>query len=38
VIGAILFATGRSRMRTVNPKPERTVDTVKQIPDAVKGR
>src|SRR4051794_10173603 len=36
VIGAVLFATGRSRLRTVNPKPERTVDTVQRIPGALK--
>ncbi|MDQ2748517.1 MAG: phage holin family protein [Pseudonocardiales bacterium] len=38
VIGAILYTTGRSTLRTVNPKPERTVDTVKQVPDALKGQ
>lgn len=38
IIGAVLFATGRSKLRTVNPTPERTVDTVKQVPDALKGR
>jgi hypothetical protein len=37
VIGAVLFVTGRSTMRTVNPKPERTVDTVKEVPGALKG-
>jgi hypothetical protein len=37
VIAAVLFVTGRSTLRTVNPKPERTVDTVKQVPDALKG-
>jgi hypothetical protein len=37
VIGAILFVTGRSTLRTVHPKPERTVDTARQIPDALKG-
>ena len=36
VIGAVLFVTGRSTMRTVNPKPERTVDTVQRIPGALK--
>jgi Putative Actinobacterial Holin-X, holin superfamily III len=35
VIGAVLYATGRSEMRNVNPKPERTVDTVKQVPHAL---
>ena len=36
VIGAVLFVTGRGEMRTVNPKPERTVETVKQAPSAFK--
>lgn len=37
-IGAVLYVTGRSTLRTVNPKPERTVDTVKQVPEALKGQ
>jgi hypothetical protein len=38
VIGGVLYAVGRGRMRQVHPKPERTVETVKQVPDALKGR
>jgi hypothetical protein len=38
VIAAVLYAKGRSTMRTVNPKPERTVDTVKEVPSALKGQ
>ncbi|MFN2561953.1 MAG: phage holin family protein [Jatrophihabitans sp.] len=38
VIAAVLFASGRKTMRTVNPKPERTVETVSEIPGALKGR
>jgi hypothetical protein len=38
VIGAVLYVVGRAKMRTVKPKPERTVETTKQIPDALKGR
>jgi hypothetical protein len=38
VIAAVLFASGRKTMRTVNPKPERTVETVQEIPGALKGR
>jgi hypothetical protein len=38
VIAAVLFSIGRKRMRDVNPKPERTVQTLKEIPDALKGR
>lgn len=38
VIGAVLAVMGRKRMRTVNPKPQRTVDTLHEVPDALKGR
>jgi hypothetical protein len=38
VIGIVLFAGGRGQMRRVNPKPERTVETVKELPDALKGQ
>ncbi len=36
VIGAVLFVTGRQRMREVNPKPERTTETIKELPDTLK--
>ncbi len=36
VIGAVLFVVGRSQLRKVNPKPERTVDTVREVPTALK--
>jgi putative superfamily III holin-X len=36
VIGAVLFALGRKRMSEVNPKPERTVETVSEVPGALK--
>jgi hypothetical protein len=38
VAAAVLAVVGRARMRTVNPKPERTVQTLQQVPDALKGR
>lgn len=38
VIGAVLFVVGRRRIREVNPKPERTAETVRELPDALKGR
>lgn len=38
VIAAVLASVGRKRLRAVNPKPERTIQTVKEIPDALKGR
>ncbi len=30
VVGAVLFVMGRARMRTVSPKPEQTVQTLKE--------
>ncbi len=36
VVGAVLFVLGRQRMREVNPKPERTVETVSEVPGALK--
>ena len=36
VIGAVAFVMGRKKFREVNPKPERTVDTLQQVPDALK--
>jgi predicted butyrate kinase (DUF1464 family) len=38
VIGAVLAVTGRKKLSSVNPKPERTVQTLKEVPDALKGR
>jgi hypothetical protein len=35
VIGVVLYSVGRSEMRKVNPAPERTVDTIKQVPQAL---
>ena len=36
-IGAVLFVQGRQRMREVNPVPERTAETVKELPETLKG-
>ncbi len=36
IAAAVLFVIGRNKMQEVNPKPERTVDTLKQAPDALK--
>ncbi|HEX6340102.1 phage holin family protein [Umezawaea sp.] len=30
IAGAVLFSAGRSRLKTVSPKPERTIDTLKE--------
>ena len=37
VVGAVLFAVGKARLKRVHPKPERTVQTLKEVPDALKG-
>jgi hypothetical protein len=37
VVGAVLYGTGKQKLREVNPTPERTVDTLKNVPDALKG-
>lgn len=36
-IAAALFVTGRAKLREVNPKPERTAETLGHVPDALKG-
>ena len=37
IVAAVLYANGRRKLREVNPTPERTVDTLKNVPDALKG-
>jgi hypothetical protein len=37
VIGAVTFVVGRRQLKEVNPKPEQTVETVKELPDTLKG-
>jgi hypothetical protein len=36
IVGAVAFAMGRKKFQEVNPKPERTVDTLSQVPGALK--
>jgi Putative Actinobacterial Holin-X, holin superfamily III len=38
VIGAVLYVAGRQRLHEIRPKPERTVDTLKELPDALNSR
>lgn len=38
VIAGVLFVVGRGQLKKVNPKPERTVETVKEVPGALKPR
>jgi hypothetical protein len=36
VIGFVAYTMGRKALKSVNPKPERTVDTLQQVPGALK--
>ncbi len=36
IVAAVTYAMGRKKFREVNPKPERTVDTLSQVPSALK--
>lgn len=38
VAAAVLYTVGRQRLRQVRPTPEQTVDTLKEVPDALRGR
>ncbi|HET8642305.1 MAG TPA: phage holin family protein [Pseudonocardiaceae bacterium] len=38
IAAAALYSVGRKRMREVQPKPQQTVDTLKEVPDALRGR
>lgn len=35
IAAAVLFVTGRGQLRKVHPKPERTVETLGQVPEAL---
>jgi hypothetical protein len=36
VVGAVTFSMGRKKFKEVHPKPERTIDTLSQVPGALK--
>ena len=38
IAAAVLASMGRKKMRDVHPKPEKTIETLKEVPDALKGR
>jgi Putative Actinobacterial Holin-X, holin superfamily III len=38
LIAAVLYSVGRQRLREVRPRPQQTVDTLKEVPDALRGR
>jgi hypothetical protein len=33
----VAFVVGRRQIKDVNPKPEQTIETVKELPDTLKG-
>jgi hypothetical protein len=37
IVGAVLYASGRRKLSEVQPTPQRTVDTLKDVPDALRG-
>lgn len=37
IVAAVLAVIGRGKFREVHPTPERTVDTLKNVPNALKG-
>ena len=36
IVAAVAFSVGRKKLKQVNPKPERTVDTLSEVPGALK--
>jgi hypothetical protein len=38
VVGGVLYGVGRGRLRQVHPTPERTAETLRELPDTLKGR
>lgn len=38
VVAAAVGWAGRTKLRHVNPKPEQTAETLREIPDALRGR
>jgi hypothetical protein len=36
IVGAVAFVMGKKKFQQVNPKPERTVETLQQVPGALK--
>ena len=36
IVGAVAFVMGKKKFEQVNPKPERTVETLQQVPGALK--
>jgi hypothetical protein len=36
IVGAVAYVMGKKKFQQVNPKPERTIDTLSQVPGALK--
>jgi ABC-type transport system involved in cytochrome bd biosynthesis fused ATPase/permease subunit len=36
LVAAVMYSVGRRQLRQVHPKPQRTVDTLKEVPDAMR--
>ncbi len=36
IVGAVAFSMGKKKLQQVNPKPERTVDTLSEVPGTLK--
>jgi len=36
IVGAVAFVMGKKKFQQVNPKPERTIDTLSEVPGALK--
>jgi hypothetical protein len=37
LVSAVLYVLARAQLRLVRPQPERTIETLKQVPEALKG-
>lgn len=38
IVAGVLFAKGKNKIAEVNPKPERTVESIKDVADTLKGQ
>ncbi len=38
IVAGVLFSMGRKKLAEVNPKPERTVESIKDVADTLKGQ
>jgi hypothetical protein len=38
IAAAVLYSAGRRRLTELNPTPQRTAETLQEIPDAIRGR